>query len=116
MDIENELKKFNVSDAAIADLSEKYMPLVVNGINDSEGLKAIIAARKIIRGYRIDVDKRRKDLNADALEYQRRINAEAKRITAMLEPIEGHLMAEENKISDEIEQIKRKKEEAEQLG
>lgn len=113
MDIENELKKFNVTDSAIAELTEKYMPLAVNGIDDKEGLKAVNAARKIVKTYRIDVDKRRKELNADALEYQRRINGEAKRITALLEPIETHLESQEKKVDDEIERIKREKEEAE---
>jgi hypothetical protein len=108
--IENELKKFNVTDSAIAELSMQYMPLVINGIDDKEGLKAVNAARKIVKGYRIDVDKRRKELNADALEYQRRINGEAKRITALLEPIETHLANEEKKIEDELERIKREKE------
>jgi hypothetical protein len=113
MDIENELKKFNVSDAAISELSTQYMPLVVKGIDDKDGLKVVNAARKVVKGYRIDVDKRRKELNADALEYQRRINGEAKRITALLEPIENHLANEEKKIDDEIERIKLEKEQAE---
>ncbi len=113
MDIENELKKFNVTDNAIAELRQQYMPLIVNGIDDREGLKVVNAARKVVKGYRIDVDKRRKELNSDALEFQRRINGEAKRITALLEPIEEHLANEEKKINDEIERIKREKEEAE---
>lgn len=108
--IENELKKFNVTDAAIAELSEEYMPLVINGIDDKSGQKAVKEARLIIKRYRIDIDKRRKELNSDALEFQRRINGEAKRITALLEPIETHLAAEEKKVDDEWERIKREKE------
>jgi len=111
--IDNELKKFNVTDSAIAELSEQYMPLIVKGIDDKEGLKVVNAARKVVKGYRIDVDKRRKELNADALEYQRHINGEAKRITALLEPIESHLANEEKKIDDEITRIKLEKEQAE---
>lgn len=111
--IENELKKFNVTDVAISELSDKYMPLLVNGIDDKEGLKVVNAARKVVKGYRIDIDKRRKELNADALEYQRRINGEAKRIIALLEPIESHLESQEKKISEEIERIKREKEQEE---
>lgn len=113
MDIENELKKFNVTDAAISELATQYMPLIVKGIDDKDGLKIVNAARKVVKGYRIDVDKRRKELNTDALAFQRRINEEAKRITALLEPIENHLAAEEKKIDDEIERIKLEKERAE---
>lgn len=111
--IENELKKFNVTDAAIAQLSEQYMPLVINGIDDKAGQKVVKEARSVVKRYRIDVDKRRKELNADALEFQRRINGEAKRITAQLEPIETHLANEEKKVDDELERIKREKEIAE---
>jgi hypothetical protein len=107
-----ELIDFNVSDAAIAELSAQYMPLKINGVVDKDGAKVVNAARKVVKGYRIDVDKRRKELNADALEWQRKINAEAKRITLLLEPIENHLANEEKRIEDEIERIRREKERA----
>ncbi len=113
MDIENELKNFNVTDAAISELTSNYMPLVINGIDDKDGIKAIKEARSVVKRHRIDIDKRRKELNADALEYQRRINGEAKRITDLLEPIEAHLEAQEKKVDDELDRIKREKEEAE---
>lgn len=109
MDIENELKKFNVTDAAIAELAQNFLILSIDGIDDKEGKNSVSSARKIVKGYRVDVDKRRKELNADALEYQRRINGEAKRITALLEPIENHLENEEKKISDELEKIAKEK-------
>ena len=108
-----EIIDFNVTDAAIADLKASYMPMLVNGIEDKKGLEAVIEARKVVKRYRINVEKRRKELTADALDWQRRINAEAKRITALLEPIENHLAAEEKKVADELERIKREKEEAE---
>ncbi len=106
--------EFNLTDVAIFELVQEYMPLKINGLDDKEGAKAVSAARKIVKGYRVDVDKRRKKLNADALEWQRKINSEAKRITAMLEPIESHLESEEKRINEEVERIKREKEEAEQ--
>ena len=111
--IENQLKKFSITDAGIAELTTQYMPLKINGIEDKEGLKAVSEARKVIKKLRVEVDKLRKELNADALEYQRRINAEAKRITSLLEPIEMHLTSEERRIEDELERIKRQKEEEE---
>jgi len=111
--IDNELKKFNVSDAAIAELAQQYMPLLISGIDDKDGQKRVKEARSIVKRYRIDVDKRRKELSYVALEYQRRINGEAKRITEQLQPIEQHLEAQEKAVADEIERIRREKEEAE---
>jgi hypothetical protein len=111
--INNELKAFSLTEAAIAELTEQFMPLVINGIDDKEGLKQVSAARKEIKARRIDVDKRRKELVADALEYQRCINGEAKRITELLEPIETHLINEEKKVNDEIERLRLEKETAE---
>lgn len=110
--IENELKKFNITDPAIAELANKYLPLKISGLADKEGYKKVNEARKIVKGYRIDVDKRRKELIAGALEFQRRINGEAKRITALLDPIESHLELEEKMIDDELERIKREKAQA----
>jgi hypothetical protein len=84
--------------------------LVINGIDDKHGQKIVKEARLVVKRYRIDIDKRRKELNADALEYQRRINGEAKRITTQLEPIEAHLENEEKRVDEELERIKREKE------
>lgn len=113
MNQENQLIEFNVTDSAIAELKEKYLPLVINGIEDKNGYKAVKSARMIVKTHRVDVDKRRKELTADALEWQRKINAEAKRITLLLEPIEEHLQSEEKRIDDEIEAIKIAKQKAE---
>lgn len=110
---DHQLIEFNVTDAAIQELATQYLPLKIDGLEDKQGQKAVKEARSIVKRYRIDIDKKRKDLNADALEWQRKINAEAKRITLLLEPIESHLVAEEKRIDDEIERLKREKEEAE---
>ncbi len=111
----NHAIEFSVTDSAINILAEKYLPLKINGITDIEGYKNVRAARLVVKSHRVDIDKRRKELTADALEYQRRINAEAKRVTSLLEPIEQHLSKQENDYEAEKERIKREKYEAEQL-
>jgi chromosome segregation ATPase len=60
----------------------------------------------VVKSKRVEVEKVRKELKADALEYGRKVDAEAKRITAMLQPIEDHLTAEEEAYLAEKERIK----------
>jgi chromosome segregation ATPase len=100
------LERFNVTDAAIAAMREKYMPLTIAGLDDACGLQAVHAARMVVKSHRVQVEKVRKDLKADALEYGRKVDAEAKRITAMLEPIETHLANAEGRIEAEKETIR----------
>lgn len=112
--INREIKKFNVSDAAIAELADRYLPMTIKDLNDKDGYQAIKAGRQVIKGLRVDVDKRRKELTADAVALQRGINKEAGRITDLLEPIETHLQGQEQIFDDEKERIRVEKEQARQ--
>ena len=102
----NEVKLFDITELAIQELKERYSGLTINGIDDSEGYKAVKTARIVMKGYRVDVDKRRKELTEDALKHQRFINSEAKKITEKLSEIEDYLASEEKKIDDAIAAIK----------
>lgn len=104
-EVETGVIKFVPTDTAIAELRDRYMALKVNGIDDKEGLKAVHDARMIVKGKRVEVEKMRKQLKADALEYGRKVDAEAKRITALLQPIEDHLQHEEDIVKREQERI-----------
>lgn len=108
------IAKFNVTDAAIAKMKKEYMRLTIAGLDDREGYKAVHEARMDVKSKRVEVDKLRKDLNADALAYQRAVNGEAKRITELLTPIEEHLTSEEKKIDDEKARLKAEAERKEQ--
>lgn len=108
-----DIQKFNVTDATIAEYKTKFMPLTVKGLEDKEGLKAVHDARMVIVKKRTEVERVRKELKADALEYGRQVDGEAKRITTLLEPIESHLSAEEQKIEDEKAKIKAEAEQRE---
>ena len=101
-----EIQKFNVTDAAIADLSTRYMVLKINGLDDKDGFAMVHKARMDVKERRIAVEKTRKELKEDALRYGQAIDKEAKRITALLEPIENHLAEEEGKIQAEKDRIK----------
>jgi len=104
--IDQALAKFSPQDAAIAALREKYLPLRVDDIKDEKSVAIVHAARMEIKGYRVKIEKTRKDLKADALEYGRRVDGEAKRLTAQLEEIETHLEREEGKVEAERNRVK----------
>ncbi len=108
--IETQLQKFNVTDAAIFELESKYSGLTIADVNDTDGYKAVKAARIVMKNYRVDIDKRRKELTEDALKYQRAINAEAKRITSLLTPLEDQLAEKEKSYDDEVLRLKKLKE------
>lgn len=113
--IGQQIQKFNVTDAAIAELHKNYMELKIKGIDDKEGYKAVKAARLDIKSRRVSVEKMRKELTTDALLVQRKVNEEAKRITAKLEAIEDHCEKQESWIDQEKERIRIEQEEREKL-
>lgn len=92
---------------------EPYMELRVESPEDKEGFKAVHAARMDVRSARTGVEKSRKALKAEALEFGRKVDSEAKRIKALIEPIETHLIEQENIVKREEERKKKEKEEAE---
>lgn len=107
VDIPGALREFNLADAAIAELSAKYMPLAVSGLEDKVGLVAVHAARMHVRELRVGVEKKRKELKAQALRFGEAVDGEAKRITALLAPVEEHLVEEESRVEAERERRKR---------
>jgi len=113
--IENALKQFNVTDQAISELKNRYFDLTINGVEDKEGYEIVSAARKDIKSRRVDVDKKRKELNEDALAHQKAVNGEAKRITSLLEEIENKLSLEEKIYTEEQEKIKKEKQALKEL-
>jgi hypothetical protein len=104
--MDTQITKFNLPDAAIAQMADEYLPLKIAGVTDAAGFKAVHEARMIVKSKRVEVEKVRKELKADALEYGRKVDAEAKRIASMLEPIESHLTAEEDAYQAEKDRIK----------
>ena len=110
--VETGVVKYDVTDAAIAKMESQYMGLTILDIEDKEQFDAVHAGRMVIKNHRVAVEKKRKGLKADALEWGRKVDSEAKRIFGKLEPIEDHLMAEENKV---LEAEKRRKEESDRI-
>ena len=59
------------------------------------GLKAVVDGRKAVVKLRTGVDKRRKALNAEAKAWIDTVNATAKEILAIIEPVEDYLKTQE---------------------
>ena len=108
--ISTEIKKFNLADAKIAELKEQFKDLEISGVEDKDGYKAVSEAIKIVRTYRTGVEKVRKQIKEDYLKTGRAIDAEAKRLTALLEEIENPLKDKKQEIDDEIQAEKDRQE------
>lgn len=109
--INNQLKKYNLADKEIEELKEKFGHLEIKGIEDKAGYEAVQKAIQEVRPKRTDIDKMRKALNEDAQVYIKSINAEAKRLTELIEPLENDLKAKKDAIDSEKERIKKEDEE-----
>jgi chromosome segregation ATPase len=104
--------RYPIAEAVIAELAEEFLPLSVDGVDDKEGFDKVHDARMIVKGHRVDVEKTRKALKADALAWGKAVDGEAKRLTALLAPIEEHLTNQENIVLAEKERIRKEKAEA----
>lgn len=102
-----ELKKATITDEAIGLLKQKYSALVVDGIEDMQGFKAVKAGAAEVRKIRTSIEAKRKELTEPALRFQRELKAEADRITAELVPLEERLKAEVQRIEDAKEAKRR---------
>lgn len=108
--MDTSIVKFNVADSAIAEMGAKYLPLTINGIDDKVGFQMVHAARMEVKRTRLEVEKTRKELKADALRYSQAVDGEARRITALIEPIESHLEGQELAVIKEKERLKKAEE------
>lgn len=98
----NELTKdltgqFETTMAKIAETAARYGALEAT---TPPGYKLVTRAIADCRGMRTAVDRRRKELNSDALEYQRTVNAVAVQLTGAIQEIEGPLKARKAAVDD----------------
>jgi hypothetical protein len=98
--------EFPVAVDQIEKYRESYMSLSIAGIDDKEGYNRVHDARMIVKRSKTSVEKRRKELVEYSVAYQRKVNGQAKQLTALLEPIESHLYIQEKAYDDEVERIK----------
>lgn len=104
---------FSVSDEIIERNFKPYLELQCQGVEDRGGLALVHKARMECVSARTSIDKTRKAMGEESRKYIAAVNAEAKRLTDILAPIEEHLKSQEDLIEEEIE--RRKQEEADAL-
>lgn len=90
--------KFNVTDASLAELDREFA--VLPDRNTEDGYSLIAEGIRKLTKHRTGVEKMRKEFVAGALEHQRKVNAEAKRVTERLVAIENRLRAEKKLVDD----------------
>lgn len=83
----NQIAEYSRTEAALAELREKYGTVVFD-VSTTKGLTLAREARAEIRGWRTGLEKERVKIKEPALSYCKRIDSEAKRITAELEKLE----------------------------
>lgn len=100
-----DIKQFGVADAALAQMREAAFEMKIAGVDDLRGFEDCRKARMEVVKFRTRVEKVRKELKADSLEYGRRIDAEAKRLTTLILEIESNLAGKETAIVEERNRI-----------
>lgn len=101
---------YNITEAGLAELRKKFTGLKAS---DKDAYKSVTQALSELRDLRTGIEKHRVELKAESLEYGRRIDAEAKRVTGLLVEIENPLKTEKDAWDNELARIKLEKEKLE---
>ena len=101
-------KSYGIDTTAVELMAKEFAALSIKGVDDKAGYKAVRTARLKLRTIRCDIDTRRKELKAGALEYGKKVDSVAKTLTAIVEPTEKMLEAQEVAIDDEVKAIRQR--------
>jgi len=108
------LIEYNVKEAKISEMSD-IRDNVLKQYKIDGDIKPVEAARKEPAKVRIAIEKKRKELKADALEYGRKVDKEAKRVSEPVSEIESSydIVIKEYKAElDRLAQLAQEKEDA----
>lgn len=97
-----QLSDFNPTKADVLALVEKSKGLRINGVNDKTGYEQVHAARMNLKNKRIEIEKKSKDLRADAQKFNKDVLALEHDLTDLIDPAEKEL----KEMEDEIELLK----------
>lgn len=92
---------YSVTEETIKQMSVRFQVLKIGGIDDVEGYETVHKARMECVKARSAIEKTRKELKAESLEFGRKVDNEAKLLTSKIEDIEKRLTAEQKRIDDE---------------
>lgn len=108
--INQEIGKFNLADAAIAQMKSEAAQIEIKGMEDKAGYKAAKEMLSKVKKTRTSVEAKRKDLKSEYLEIGRGIDGEAKRLTDSILEIEEPLSEKIKIIDEQIQAEKERKE------
>lgn len=89
---------YGITPEMITETKARYAALQAD---TPDGYKAVGTALKEVAGTRIAVEKKRKQLKADSLEWGRKVDSEAARVTALILEIEEPLRAKKEAVDNE---------------
>lgn len=104
-------RAYELPDNKIAEIKAFCDSITITGVDDKANYKTASAALTKVKKYRTGIEAKRKELKEPFLEAGKAIDAEAKRLTALLTPIEEALSAKIKAIDNEaarLEQERRK--------
>ncbi len=95
---------FNFVESALSDLKEKYGDVAKFDVSTAPALKATKQELAELASYRINLEKKRKELKEPILARGKLLDEEAKRIAAKLaeleDPIKAKVATEEKRLAD----------------
>lgn len=93
---------YPVTPAIIESKKDEFLALRINGVNDEKGITEVNAALKVASGWRIATEKAREDAKQEYLVAGRKVDADARVIQKLIEPVESHLVSEKKRVADEL--------------
>ena len=108
--VQFEIGKFNFVDSEIAKMKEEFKDLEIKGLDDKEGIAKVADALKIVSSKRTGIESKRTELKDFYLNTGRGIDAEAKRIQALIAEVENPLKEKKNAIDLQIKKAKEEEE------
>ncbi|MCK4795654.1 MAG: hypothetical protein KAV87_68630, partial [Desulfobacteraceae bacterium] len=108
-----EIVNYVLNSAAVAKMSDIYMKLDIDGVDDVAGAAEVHSAKMIVVKHRTAINKLRLSTNKNAQDFIKTNNKNAAVLIDLLAPIETHLKNEEDKITKEKERIQSETEAAE---
>ena len=112
-----EIVEYSKTEAALSELASKYKGVVFD-VTTREGMQTAVKGRAELRGFRVALEKTRKEIKEPALRRTQLIDSEARRITAVIsaleDPIDAQIKKEEER--KEWERLRPEREAAEKAA
>jgi hypothetical protein len=107
--IATQLERFEVKPEELQAIVKQYSELVVTGVNDKSGRKAVSEARKHLKRLRTGIDNNSKEFRENFNKVSKAIIGKAKELVSIVSPEEERLERIEKDIEEEEEEIARVK-------